>query len=204
MEDKLQELTQRIYQEGVIKAKDEAELILADARKKADEIIQQAKQTAAQTQQNAMLETQELKKNITSEIKLAAEQLLTALKQKVTDLVVTQALTDAVSQNWKNSDFMQKLIVTLFENWSKGDSNVADMNLILPEDLKNEMTEFFKSQVNQELQKKVKITFTDRMHNGFMIEPSKGGYRISFTDDDFIELFRSYLRPKAINILYGE
>ena len=43
MENKLQELTEKLYTVGVEKAKNEAEIIIADAQKEADRIIKNAK-----------------------------------------------------------------------------------------------------------------------------------------------------------------
>lgn len=43
MTDKILEITEKIYNEGVIKAKEDAEQIIAEAKSKAHEIIEAAK-----------------------------------------------------------------------------------------------------------------------------------------------------------------
>ena len=45
--DKLQELTQKLYQEGLSKGKEEGEAILAKAKAEAQEIVKQAQEQAA-------------------------------------------------------------------------------------------------------------------------------------------------------------
>ncbi len=46
MENKLQELTDKLYKEGLSKGKEEGDAILAEASKKAEEIIGEAKRKA--------------------------------------------------------------------------------------------------------------------------------------------------------------
>ena len=48
MQNKLQELTDKLYNEGLSKGKQEAELLRANAKKEAEKIIADAKNEAAQ------------------------------------------------------------------------------------------------------------------------------------------------------------
>ena len=47
MQNKLQELTDKLYQEGLSKGKEEGERILADAKAQAEKILAEAKAQAA-------------------------------------------------------------------------------------------------------------------------------------------------------------
>jgi len=38
---------------------------------------------------------------------------------------------------------------------------------------------------------------------GFKIGPKEGGYYISFSDKDFENLFRAYMRPRISEMLFG-
>ena len=40
------------------------------------------------------------------------------------------------------------------------------------------------------------------MKGGFKIGPADGSYKISFSEDDFENFFKSFLRPKTIEMLY--
>ena len=61
MQDKLQELTDRLYNEGLNKGKEEGERILLEARKKADEITASAKEEADRIIAEAQKQAEELK-----------------------------------------------------------------------------------------------------------------------------------------------
>ncbi|MCD4698471.1 MAG: hypothetical protein K8S16_19770, partial [Bacteroidales bacterium] len=63
MTKKILELTEKIYNEGVEKAKKEAEVIIANAKKEADNIINSAKNKEKNIAEQAQKQADELKKN---------------------------------------------------------------------------------------------------------------------------------------------
>jgi V/A-type H+-transporting ATPase subunit E len=40
------------------------------------------------------------------------------------------------------------------------------------------------------------------MKSGFKVGPADGSYVISFTDEDFNNFFKAYLRPKSTELLF--
>ena len=64
MENKLQELTQKLYNEGVEKANTEAEKIIADAKSEADKLKQVAEKDAQKIIADAEQKSVEIKKNV--------------------------------------------------------------------------------------------------------------------------------------------
>ena len=86
MENKLQELTSKIYQEGVARANEEADKIISEAKKEADELRNKSKKEAVQIIENAEKEAGELRKNVESEVKLSARQALASIKQQITEI----------------------------------------------------------------------------------------------------------------------
>ena len=64
MENKLQELTQKLYNEGVGKANLEAEKILAEAKSEAEKLKQNAEKDAQKIIANAEQKSAEIKKNV--------------------------------------------------------------------------------------------------------------------------------------------
>jgi len=41
------------------------------------------------------------------------------------------------------------------------------------------------------------------MDKGFQIGPKDGSYKVSFTDEDFKNFFKDYLRPGLIELLFA-
>ena len=81
MTDRIDNLTQKIYNEGVVKAKEDADQIIDSAKKEAEGILKAAKQKEAQIIDQAKIDAEEIRKNTDSELKLAARQFLSKLKQ---------------------------------------------------------------------------------------------------------------------------
>ena len=94
MENKLDILTQKLYNEGVDKARQEAENIINQAKQEAEKIIADAKAKVAQMNADAETEVSNLKKKAESEMTLSARQAITALKQAITNLVAGDVAGD--------------------------------------------------------------------------------------------------------------
>ena len=71
MDQKLQELTNKLFEEGVVKGNQEAERIISEATQKAKEIIENANNEANKIIENAGKKSEELTKNTQSELQLA-------------------------------------------------------------------------------------------------------------------------------------
>ena len=202
MQNKLQELTEKIYQEGVQRAKDEAEQIRADAQKQADEILNDARKKAEDIENKASLKSEEIKRNMEAEMKLASNQAISALKQQVSEMVTLGILKPSVSEVFSDKKFLQKLIETVVGGWLK--TGQMNMNIILPEKDKEEMEKYFKNSLRAELNKGLKIEYDNQVSSGFKITPEDKSYLISFSDTDFINFFKTFLRPKTIELLFDK
>jgi V/A-type H+/Na+-transporting ATPase subunit E len=203
MEKKLQELTEKIYSEGVEKAKAEAEKILAGARKVADAELTKANKQSEQILAEAKKRSDEMIRNGQSEMKLAVNQALTEVKQKLTEIVTLKTVTGSVAQAVTDKDFMKKVIETSVKNFFADQSKGMDVELILPESMKNDLGVYFKSNAKSLLDGGLELKFDPSVETGFKIGPADGGYRMSFTDKDFENFFKKYMKPKTIELLFG-
>jgi len=202
MQTKLQELTEKIYQEGVIKAKEEADKILADAEKEAGSIVSSAQKKADALLEDARKKADEFNKNSMNELQLSARQLFSDARQKVINLIESQVIEPNVKSSVDDLEFTREIIKTLVANWNpKGDETV-DISVLLPVEKQKEFEEFFKGKVGEKLGKGVEVSFSDKFKGGFKVGPKEGGYLISFTDDDFDNLFRGYLRPRLVELFF--
>lgn len=86
MENKLDVLTKKLYDEGVDKANQEAEKIIARAKDDAAKLVTDAEAKAKAIQAKAEADVENLKKKAESEMTLSARQAITALKQAITGL----------------------------------------------------------------------------------------------------------------------
>ena len=76
MENKIQELTEKLLKDGVEKGNAEAEKIIAAAQEKAAQIVSEAEAKAAEIEQAAQKNAKGMEENMKSEVKMYAAQAL--------------------------------------------------------------------------------------------------------------------------------
>lgn len=202
MENKLQELTQKLYNEGVEKANVEAEKILAEATSEAEKIKQNAEKEAKKIIASAEQKSTEIKKNVDAELNLAAKQTVRTVKQQVTEMIVSKVIDEPVKKAFDDVKFVKEIIETVIKNWDPKKGETIDLSLLLPADLENEFSKFFTAKTGKELNANLELSFSDSIKGGFKVGPADGSYKISFSEEDFENFFKSYLRPKTIELLY--
>ena len=202
MENKLQELTQKLYNEGVEKANAEAEKILADAKSEAERIKQDAEKEAKEIIASAEQKSAEIKKNVDAQLNLAAKQTVRKTKQKITDMIVSKVIDEPVKKAFDDEKFVKEVIESVVKNWNPQKSETIDLSVLLPADLETEFAKYFTAKSGKELNANLELSFSDTIKGGFKVGPADGSYKISFSEEDFENFFKSYLRPKTIEMLY--
>ena len=194
--DKIQEITSKLYTEGIEKGKEEAEKIVAEAKVLRDQIVAEAKKEAEQIVVSAKKETGEWKSNTESELKLFASQAAEALKSEITNLVTGKLSASNVKAAVEDKTFMQKLITELVQNWSKNET------LTIGVESSEELKQYISGNAKNLLDKGLKIESVNGLKTGFILSPEDGSYRVKFGDEEFIEYFREFLRPQIQQLLF--
>lgn len=202
MQNKLQELTEKIYREGISRGNVEAEAIIDKARKEADAMLTEAKKESKSILDEARKKAEELRKNGESELKLSARQSVNALKQKIVDLVNGEAVHAAVKDAFQDSDFMKKMLEITLKNWIASPEKPADLTVLLPEKDASTVEQYFARTAKTLLDKGLAFKPDAELKAGFQIVPGDGSYKMSFTDKDFENFFKQYLRPRLMKLLF--
>jgi V/A-type H+-transporting ATPase subunit E len=200
MHTKLQELTDKIYNEGVQKAKQEAEKILSEAEQEAKSIVSKAQSDSEKLLHEAQKKADELKRNMEAEMKLAASQSMSALKQQIASVITLKAVEPGVKEVFSDKAYLQDLLVKVVQGWTQ--SGNFDLNIILPEGDKTQLEAFFKNSLAAELNKGVSFEFDKKLKAGFKVGPQDGSYIVSLSEEDFESFFKAYLRPKTSTLLF--
>jgi V/A-type H+-transporting ATPase subunit E len=196
MDTKIQDLTDKIYREGVEKGNEEAGRIISAAKEKEKIIIREAEDRAKQILADAGKKASELKKNTEAELRLFASQAVEALKSEIANLVTDKILTDNVKAATADVSFMQKAILEIAGEWAKNDSvtiRTTDAAML---------GKYFEANARELLDKGVKIEQVNGKATSFTLAPAGGTYKVSFGDEEFIAYFKEFLRPQLIEILF--
>lgn len=201
MDEKLNKITEKLYNDGVVKAQEEADKILQKAQQEAKVIIEEANRQSNEILARANKDNLDLKHKVEAELKLAGEQVLASIKQKLVNLISDKISSKISTEAFNDNEFVEKLILTVAEKW-KNEEGIYDLNIILSEDLKNLTESFFSSKGKELLDAGVVINFENIESKGFVLSPYNGGYQINFTDEVFMNFFSDYLRGYTKQLLF--
>lgn len=192
----LEELTNKLYAEGVEKGKAQAAKIVADAEQRATDIVAKAEKQATDIIAKASSKAEELNNNTRSELKLYAEQAVNALRTEVTNLICGQVVSDSIKAATADKSFMQSIIAKMAESMAK------DGNVTIDAKDAEALKQYFAANAKSVLDKGVKINEVKGIKTDFAIAPEKGGYKLTFGDKEFEEYFKNFLRDQLIELLF--
>lgn len=202
MQNKLQELTDKLYNEGLSKGREEGEALLAKAKSQAADIVAEAEKKAAEIMTKAEKEAEAYKVKVAGDLKMAASQSVQATRKDIEDLVVFKMTDSATEKALSDEAFVKEVIKAVAEKFNA--ETAMDLNLVLPETLKSSLEPFVKNELSTILKGQVNASFSKKIAGGFTIGPKDGSYFISLTDETFKELISEYLRPATRKLLFGE
>ncbi len=204
MEQKIQELTNKIYQEGVEKGEQRAKQLVSEAEAKAAGILADARAQAEKILLEAQNQATELKRNTEAEIKLSGAQAVSAVKQQLLEMITARVIEGGTSGALSDPSTVKELIQSVLKNWKPADGVTPALEVLLPAQKQQEFAAAFEKGASDLLKKGIKLNFSKNIKAGFRIGPVDGSYRISLTDEDFQEFFKEYLRPRTRQYLFGE
>ena len=199
MENKLQQLTQKLYDEGLEKGRAEAERLVAEAKTNAAKIVKEAEAQAAKILADANTKAQDVEKNAMTEISLAGKQALSKIKSEISSMIIAKSTAPAVKAATLDPEFVKQMLLTVAKNWSGADSSKNQLKALLPE----AEQKAFEAAAKELLAAGVEVGYSKEVRTGFKVGAKDGGYYISFSDQDFDALLKEYLRDKVYKMLYN-
>lgn len=193
----LEKLTDQIYQEGIEKAEKQSQKMLKEAEAEKAVILNNAKAEAESILEEAQREANRLQHSVESELNLKAKQFISDLKAKIEGLLSQKIIETTTKAALADVDFMQSAITDVLKHWKE----TNDLELILPKGLEDKLNSAFARRI-KELTPNMTITFESTLNGGFRIAKKADNYQISFSDDDFIEIFKSYLSEQTNKVLF--
>lgn len=195
----LEKLTDKIYQEGVRKAEEKSEAIITAAEKERNRILTEAQAEAKRIITEAQQETARITRSTENELTLKGKQLISDLKEEIHQLLSAKILEKNVATAFADASFLQSAIIEAIRSWNSD----SDLELVLPSELENKLDKAFRQSIREHAES-LTITFSDKISNGFRITKKDDLYQISFTENEFAALFRSYLSETTNKLLFDE
>ena len=202
MENKLQALTDKLYQDGLSKGKEEGERLLQEAKAQAARLLDQAREEAGGIVEKARKEAEDIRNNTLTEIKITSRQMISALKEEVENTLMKRSIAPALHSAMEQVEFVQMVILKAMECFRPDQPEGAALALLLPEEYRQRYDKFLEGQLGADLASGLEVRFEKGMKGGFKILNKAEGYQLSFTEEDFLVLFEEYARPRIKQLLF--
>lgn len=198
--NKLQELTEQLYNQGLAKGRTEGDKYLEDAKAKAASIVKEAQAQAEKIVAEAEKKAADLAAKSASDVKMASFQALEATKNDIINAVSAKMVDAPVNKVMGSEEFTKELIMTVAKNFSA--EGVSELSVVLGE--QSNLQSYVEKEVSAAIGKEIEVQLSKNIGGGLRIGPKDGSYYISLSEDSFKALISEYLRPLTRKTLFGE
>lgn len=202
MENKLQQLTQKLYDEGLEKGRSEAEKLVAEAKEKAAKLVADAQKEAEEILKKAADKAADTAKNTETEIALAGKQAVARIKSEIATMIVAKTTKEGVKAATLDAAFLKEMLVAVARNWNGASAGKVELKALLPEAERKTLDAAFEKATKELLAAGIEVGYSNEVKTGFRVSEKEGGYYISFADADIEALISEYLREKVSNMLF--
>ena len=202
MENKLQQLTQKLYDEGLEKGRADADKLVSEARAEAQKIVAEANARAEEIVRKAQAKAEDVEKNTMTEISLAGKQAVSKIKSEIASLIVAKSTSKGVKSAVVDPAFVKEMLVSVAKNWNGADSSKVELQALLPETERAKFDAAFAKSAKALLDAGIEVGYSKDVKSGFKVGAKEGGYYISFSEEDVEALLAEYLREKVYQLLF--
>jgi V/A-type H+-transporting ATPase subunit E len=119
-------------------------------------------------------------------------------------LRVNNTLAGVTGTAFADAGFIKSLALAAVERFNVSAGEAVSLSVLLPAEMQTELDKAFGASAKQTLDKGLEVRFDTSVKAGFKLAPKDGSYYLAFTEQDFLNLFKEYLRPKVRVLLFGE
>ncbi|MCW0483475.1 hypothetical protein [Gaoshiqia sediminis] len=203
MNTKIKELTENIYNEGVAKARAEADKILAEARAEAEKTTTEANEKATAMLSEAKSESEKIYTSLKAELQAISDQVIEITKQNVTNLVTAHSSAKIAKEITSDPKFIKDLVLEIARTWSEADGQEHHLDILVPETMYSKLEPLFKAAASEVMGAKLVIKPVAELKQGFQLVKDSDSFKISFTDEEFKTFFMSLMKPKVKDFLFN-
>lgn len=198
MDVQLQELIDKIKQDGVATAESEAAKIIATAEKKAESIISSANEKAEEIKKTAKVEAEKMEKAGEEAIIQAGRNMLLSFRDSLVGEL--NVLIQAETAKAESKDVLSKLIPETVKAWAKN-TDASELSVLLSEKDLKELESTFTSELKAEISKGLEIKPDKTLQAGFRIGVNNGAAFYDYSAESLAEMFSTYLNPKIAGLM---
>ena len=201
-DSKLQEITRKLYEEGLSKGKAEGERLLAEAKAEADRYKAAVEAEVAAMRAQVTADIAKERESAEGELKRSLRQMLSAVKADLEENLLQKTVEPAVGAAFEKESFMAELLLETVRAFGRNEAGTADLTLLLPEAQRAQYDALLQRTLGQALQDGLQVQYRHDVQHGFQVQSRAKGYKLSFTEADFTALFKQYARENLRRWLF--
>ncbi|MFN3530337.1 MAG: hypothetical protein ACK417_10495 [Bacteroidia bacterium] len=199
MEDKLRLLAEKLVNEGLSKAEEEQQKLLAEARSEAEKILRTAEKEAEKIKQEADKAAKQLRISVQSELQQLSRRALEGIRADIRELIHSRVLRHNIQEAFhQNPTALLKQIIEQLYRDEKG-----RLQLRMPEATLAAMAEKIEASLHDLLGQKPVLMADAALGAGFSIQVEGNKYVVDFTAADF-EMVMQELMSDQLKKLLGD
>jgi len=198
MADELQPLIERLRREGVEKAEDEAEQILASAREKAAGIVREAEDKRKRILEQAKQEAETYTERSRKTLEQAARDILISVSHGIENI-----MSDLVAETVEEAmdlETVQEMLVRVVDRCAEKSGDVRWEVLVSQED-RDKLIHFFADLYKQRMASGIQLKADNDVLKGFKISFAEDHVYLDFTSQAVAESLSALLRPHLAEIV---
>lgn len=200
---KLDQLTQKLYDEGLEKGRAEADRLVAAAKQQTEKMLAEARAQAEAIVRQAESKAEDVGKNTMTEIALAGKQAVAKIKSEIASLIVARATDKGIKAAGMDAAFIKEMLIAVAKNWNGADAGKVSLQALLPESEREKLDRAMAAEAKALLAAGIEVGYSKEVKTGFKVGAKEGGYYISFSDADVEALLGEYLREKVSQLLFN-
>lgn len=198
MDNKVQQLADKIYQEGVQKASAEADQIIQKAKEESERILSETRQQVEEMKARQERDMQAMESNTKAEVRLASQQAMEAVRSEILEMITEKVVTRAVDKAFSNPSALYEVVLKMAQQWA----NQEEIT-IATKDAK-ELQTYFEEEAQDLLHEGVTIKSVNGKAHTFTLSPKDGAYKVTIGKEAFAEYFKEFASPRLRAFLFGD
>jgi len=191
------ELISQIQEEGILKVNRERDTIINNANESAQSLISDAKQKVQDMYETCDMECKQKKEDLNCELKMATRDFLLMFSKQIKTFIILPSIKSNVDKVMTDTNFLKMCLKDIFTKFLEMDNK--NILLCLNSKTKNDMIEFFSTDIFTKMFKKnnISFSFTDEFE-GFQIIKQDDKIIWDFTVEALAQEISKLVEPNLI------
>jgi V/A-type H+-transporting ATPase subunit E len=199
MSENLKGLLEKINQEGIKSAEEKARVIEDKAGKNAEKILGDAGRLADEIIRKAKAEAEKTKAGADLSVKQASRDLLLGLKEdirKTLNKIIAGEINQALS-----SEEIAGILAGLIDKYAEKNGKADDIKVLVKKEDLEKIKNTFVSKLKDKVKAGVEFRPSQNINAGFSISFDKGRSYFDFSDEGLLEALSAYLNPELAKLI---